>query len=103
MKKTVTILSLFVLASSALALEGASIEKGRELFTGTSLGSNGKSCNVCHADGSGISKAAVYEEKDLGEIINQCIKNPLAGEALGPDSVEMKSLILYIKSLAPSS
>ena len=39
----------------------------------------------------------------MGTIINQCIKNPLKGKELDPASVEMKSLILYIKSMAQSA
>lgn len=103
MKRIGIILSMLAVASLAMAGEGASLAKGKDLFTSKQLGTNGKSCNLCHPDGKGLEKAALYDEGELGEIINQCIKNPLEGKTLDPASVEMKSLILYIKSLASSA
>ena len=102
MKRIVIILSLFAMSSMTMASDGVSISKGKELFTSKQLGTNGKSCNLCHPDGKGMEKAAVNDEGELGGIINQCIKNALKGKVLDPTSVEMKSIVMYIKSLAPS-
>jgi len=101
MKRIGISLSILAVASLALAGNGASAGKGKELFTGKKLGTNGKSCSTCHPDGKGLKKAAAYDDEELGSIINQCITNPLKGKALDPTSTEMKSLVLYIKSLAP--
>ena len=103
MKRTAITLSMLAVASMAMAGDGASPAKGKELFTSKQLGTNGKSCNLCHPDGKGLEKAAAYDGGELGTIINQCIKNPLKGKELAPDSTEMKSLILYIKSLPQSA
>jgi cytochrome c len=103
MKRFIIILSILAAASMAMADDGASPARGKELFTGKQLGTSGKSCNLCHPDGKGLEKAAAYDEEDLGPIINQCIKFSLKGNALDPASVEMKSLILYIKTLVPSA
>jgi len=103
MKRLVTTLSMLALASLAMASDGVSPDRGKELFTSKQLGTNGKSCNICHPGGKGLENAAAYDEGKLGAIINQCIANPLKGKALDPSSVEMKSLIMYIKSLAPSA
>lgn len=103
MKYLVVFISMIVMTSSAFASETASLDRGKELFKDAQLGTNGKSCNVCHNGGRGMSKAAIYDEKKLVGIINRCIKASLAGKALDPGSAEMKSLVLYIKSLAPSS
>jgi len=103
MKRIVIILSLFAMSSMTMASDGVSISKGKELFTSKQLGTNGKSCNLCHPDGKGMEKAAVNDVGELGEIINQCIKNALKGKVLDPTSVEMKSIVMYIKSLAPSA
>jgi cytochrome c len=103
MKWIGVVLGLLVAASLALAGDGASPEKGRSLFAGTQLGTSGKTCNLCHPAGKGLEKAAVNDEEELGAIINQCIQKPLKGKALDPASVEMKSLILYIRSLAPAA
>ena len=91
------------LASLAMAIEGVSPEKGKALFTNKQLGTSGKSCDSCHPDGKGLKHAAAYYEGRLGMIINQCIKNPLKGKELDPSSAEMISLIMYIKTLAPST
>jgi cytochrome c len=103
MIRIVIILSLFAMSSLTMASDGVSISKGKELFTSKQLGTNGKSCNLCHPDGKGLTKAAVYDESELGEIINQCIKNPLKGKVLDPTSTEMKSIVMYIKSLAQAT
>jgi cytochrome c len=94
---------MLMVASSAMAGDGTSPAKGKELFTGKKLGTNGKSCSTCHPDGKGLAKAAAYDGEELGTIINQCIIKPLKGTALEPTSTEMRSMILYIRSLAPSA
>lgn len=103
MKQIGIVLSMLVVASLAMAGDGASLSKGKELFTGKQLGTSGKSCSTCHPNGKGLEKAAAYDEGELGEIINQCIRKPLKGKALDPASVEMKSLIVYIRSVTPSA
>ena len=104
MKKYVISCSVLIsLATLAVAGAVPSLERGKELFTGTQLGTNGKSCAGCHPDGKGLEQAAAYDEGELGQIINQCIKNPLKGNALDPASVDMKSLILYIRTFANNS
>jgi cytochrome c len=102
MKRIVLTLSMLAVASLAMAADVASPARGKELFTSKQLGTNGKSCSACHPYGKGLTKAATYDEEELGAIINQCILNPLKGKALDPASTEMKSLVLYIKSLAPA-
>jgi len=82
----------------ALALQSnASIEQGKALFNDPKLGTNGKTCSTCHAGGKGLEQAGAKSE--LAETINMCITNPLKGKALEVTSLEMQSLVLYIKSL----
>ena len=103
MKRAMLLFGMLASASLAMALDGASTDRGKQLFTSTQLGTSGKSCNSCHPGGKGLEKAASYGEVALGEIINQCITNPLKGKALDPKSAEMKSLIMYLKTQAPSA
>ena len=103
MKRAVLLFGIMASASLAMAMDGASPDRGKQLFTSTQLGTSGKSCNSCHPGGKGLEKAAMYGEGELGEIINQCIINPLKGKALDPASAEMKSLIMYLKTLASSA
>ena len=94
-----------VLVFSVLTMVGAvsamqhepTADKGKALFNSTKLGRNGKTCNDCHKDGSGLEKAGI--KNDLETIVNNCIKKGLNGKALKSKSVEMQSIVLYIKEL----
>ena len=74
----------------------ATIDKGKALFNDSKLGTAGKSCNTCHKDGKGMEKAAAT--KEVEDTINSCITGALKGKALEVKSVDMQSLVLYIKS-----
>lgn len=76
----------------------ASSDKGKALFNDPKLGTIGKSCNDCHANGKGLAKAG--EKKDLAATVNKCITMGLKGKALDEKSAEMQSMVQYIKSLA---
>ena len=91
------VLALAVCVALAFAMQHeASVEKGKALFNDPKLGTTGKSCNDCHKDGKGLDKAG--EKADLERIINGCITNSIKGKALDPRSVEMQSMVLYVKS-----
>lgn len=100
MKKSGLILLMAPLLTSLAWASGPSMERGKELFNSTQLGTNRKSCATCHRDGRNLEKAATYAEGELGETINQCIKNALEGKGLDPDSSDMKSFIMFIKTFA---
>ena len=99
---TITICTLTTLAALATAGEAPSVERGRELFTGTALGTNGKSCATCHPDGKGVEGAAGLDEGELARVLNGCIAKSLKGKPLDPGSPEMKSLMMYVESAASS-
>ncbi len=88
-----------VWCSSVIGAEVPSIEMGKLLFSNDKLGTSGKSCATCHMDADKLKGAATYDEKDLADIINRCIAGPLKGIKLDSGSAEMKSLVLYLKSL----
>ena len=98
--KTVVLVLFTVLlgASMAIAMQHeASLEKGKALFNDPKLGTTGKSCNDCHPGGKGTEKAAA--KSDLERIVNSCITHSIKGKELDVKSVEMQSIVLYIKSL----
>jgi cytochrome c553 len=99
-KLVITLGMLTALTSLALAAGEPSLERGKELFSSTRLGTNGKSCASCHPGGNRLAHAAGYAEGELAGIINECVKKPLKGTALDPASGEMKSLIMYIRTFA---
>lgn len=98
--KLITLVALLLLAGSGVVSamqHEASVEKGKALFNDIKLGTSGDSCNSCHPDGKGMEKAGM--KMGLTATINKCIEKALKGKALGDESIEMKSLELYIKSL----
>ena len=101
------IISALLGAGSIASGEEASVKKGKALFNDPELGSTGSSCNTCHTDGRGLEKAAKKitwiiggkVHSTLEGAINYSIVTGLRGNALNVESVEMQSLVLYIKSL----
>jgi len=100
-------ISILLGAGSIASGEEASVKKGEALFNDPELGSIGSSCNTCHTDGRGLEKAAKKMTWIIGGkvhstlegAINYSIVTGLRGNALNVESVEMRSLVLYIKSL----
>jgi hypothetical protein len=90
---------ILTLTGVACAAEKPSLEQGRLLFNSPSLAGavTGKSCASCHPKGAGLQKA--WMNPDLALQVNTCIAGPLRGSKLDVNSVDMQSLILYIRSL----
>jgi cytochrome c len=84
----------------------ASVDYGRELWvSGTALGTNGVACAQCHPNAANTHPETYPKfQKQIGrvaslwEMINFCIRNPLEGESLKPDSREMIAMQAYIAS-----
>ena len=81
----------------------ASVEYGRKLWVGTELSSNGVSCAQCHPNAANTHPETYPKfQKQIGrvsalwEMINFCIRGPLQGTDLKPDSKEMIALQAYI-------
>jgi len=89
--------------ATAHAAQIPSAEYGKKLFGDPALGgaTGSKSCLTCHPSGKGVENA--WKNPKLGEQINTCIVGALKGKPLPLESVEMKSLILYLQSLKPAS
>jgi cytochrome c len=73
------------------------VERGKGLFSDPALGgsTNEKSCNSCHPGGKGLE----HSGQNSAEMVNKCIKGPLAGKALEKDSQEMEDILAYMQSL----
>ncbi len=102
--KTIAVVVIVVAMASLGAVQvlageqKPSVELGRKLFNEVQPGITGKTCADCHKDGAGLEKSGSIAEHHL-TMINQCTTNALKGKPLAVDSVEMQSLMLYIKSL----
>ncbi len=105
MKRTAWVLALVFLVFSvcytAYADGGPSVETGKKLFYGTSLGTNGKSCATCHKTTENIKKDTAKYPGDpaLKNVVNGCITENMNGKPLPDDSTEMNSLIMYMRSV----
>jgi cytochrome c len=128
MKRSAVLLFVVVLLAVSLAIAGdkemkhkeemkASFMRGKELFMDTSLGTNGMSCNSCHAEGGtmpgkmgdmeippfkhvgkkypGYFKMA-EKVMTLDQVINFCVTTPMEGKALAWDDQRMADLATYI-------
>ncbi len=104
--KRITVLvvacGIFINAGGALAADGPLLERGQQLFESVKLGTSGKSCTSCHQGGKNLKGAETSTEEQLADTINTCIAGPLKGKQLDPESADMKSMVLYLKSLAGS-
>lgn len=98
---TATLTMWAVSLSLAMAADQPSLERGKELFNSTSLGTNGKSCASCHAGGDKLEEAAGFDQKQFEEIVNQCIVKALNGRALASGSSDLSSLVSYVRTLTP--
>lgn len=80
----------------------AAVAKGDALWHEGKLGTNGLACANCHPDASAANpetwpkfQTNLGKVATLRDMINWCIKIPLAGEALALDSDEMIALEAY--------
>lgn len=102
-----TAIAVMLVAGAVMATD-ATVDKGKALFGDAALGTNGKTCLGCHGDVSKLAAAAGKskwtlsgkEFTSLEDVVNACVTGPLAGKALAKDSAEMKSMVMYLKSLA---
>lgn len=96
---------LFVTALSAGTSYSGDVGNGKALFNDVNLGTNGKSCNSCHADGNNIDASKqTYsilgsEQESVEDAVNFCIEMALSGEALGKDSEKMNDLVSYLQTV----
>jgi cytochrome c len=79
------------------------VQKGRELWTSGSLGTNGVACAQCHPNGANTHPETYPKfQQQLGkvvalrEMINWCLINPLEGAPLDLDSPEMVAIEAYL-------
>jgi thiosulfate dehydrogenase len=98
----------------------SSIERGKALFSDTSLGTNGMSCNSCHVEGgtkegklgevtlSAFDNLGCKYPRYLGmtkrvmtldQIVIFCIVNPLKGEPPAWDDQKLTDLTAYVASV----
>jgi len=77
---------------------GSDLEEGKRLFHDKTLGTNGKSCATCHAEGKGLQDAGEYNVEMLQDYVNFCIRDALKGKLLPPGAPQLVALEKYVRS-----
>jgi thiosulfate dehydrogenase len=79
------------------------VQKGRELWTSATLGTNGVACAQCHPNAANTHPETYPKfQQQLGrvvalrEMINWCIQQPLEGQPLGLDDPDMIAMEAYV-------
>ena len=79
------------------------VQKGRELWTSPTLGTNGVACAQCHPNAANTHPETYPKfQQQLGrvialrEMINWCLQQPLEGKPLALDDPKMVALEAYI-------
>ena len=101
-KVIVVVCTILVACSLAVPVIAgkSSVKAGEKLFNDPALSGskNDKSCASCHPGGEGMEKAG--KRKDLVKMVNKCVVGALKGEKIDGRSVTMRSLKMYLESLA---
>lgn len=110
-KLVVGVIGLGLVLGTTLAHAAGDPAKGKLLFASPTLGGgkSGKSCQSCHADGKNLSPELFAPGRtftmggkprhSLAEVVNFCIENPLAGQAIDPNGEEMANIIAYLQTI----
>ena len=98
MNKSLLFFSLFLLLGvQGHANEAPSLSLGKMLFESTELGTKGKSCQTCHSQGKGLDMIGDFNDDELKDIINACLRDALGGKLISVESQEMVALLTYVR------
>ena len=99
MNKWILLLSmLFITGFPAYAIEGPSLSLGKTLFESTELGTKGRSCTGCHPGGKGLNMVGDFNDTELKDIINACLRDALDAAMISLESQEMNALVAYVRT-----
>ncbi len=98
MNKVLIALGIFILTVlPAQAIEAPSLSLGKTLFESTELGTKGKSCASCHPQGKGLNMVGDFNDVELKDIMNACLRDALGAAMISTDSQEMDALLAYVR------
>ncbi len=100
MNKLIIALCILLLTGiCAQATEAPTLDLGKTLFESTELGSTGRSCATCHPQGKGLEMVGDFNDAELKDIINACLRDALKAEMISVESQEMDALLAYVRKL----
>ena len=98
MNKSIILLGILLITSvCAYATEAPTLELGKTLFESAELGTKARSCNSCHPRGKGLNMVGDFNDTELKDIINACMRDALGAEMITAESQEMEALVAYVR------
>ena len=88
---------LLMTAFPAFAIETPSLALGKTLFESVKLGTKDRSCATCHPHGKGLVMVGDFNDTELKDIINACLRDALGGQLISLESQEMNALVSYAR------
>lgn len=99
MNKSIIFVSMFLfIGAQVCANEAPSLSLGKTLFESEELGTRGKSCQTCHHQGKGLDMVGDFNDAELKDIINACLRDALGGKLISVESQEMEALHSYVRT-----
>ena len=98
MKKSIVAISLLLMTGiSAQATEAPTLSLGKALFESTELGTKGRGCVTCHEQGKGLEMIGDFNDTELKDIINACLRDAMGGQLMSTESQELEALLVYVR------
>jgi cytochrome c peroxidase len=98
MNKSIIVISILLMTGlHAHANESPSLSLGKTLFESAALGTKGRSCATCHAQGKGLDMVGDFNDTELKDIINACLRDALGAKMISAESQEMNALVGYVR------
>ena len=99
MNKSIIVAGLLLLTGlSAQATEAPTMALGKTLFESTEIGTTGRGCVTCHAQGKGLELVGDFNDTELKDIINACLRDAMGAALISTESQEMDALLAYVRS-----
>ena len=96
-KSIITLGILLMTGFSAYAIEAPSLSLGKTLFESEELGTKGRSCTTCHQNGKGLDMVGDFNDTELKDIINACLRDALGADTISLESQEMNALVGFVR------
>ena len=98
MSKSILVIGmLFMTGFYAHAIETPSLSLGKALFDSAELGTKSRSCATCHPQGKGLDKVGDFNDAELKDIINACLRDAIGSQTISLESQEMNALVGYVR------
>jgi hypothetical protein len=99
MNKSIIVLAILLITGlGAHATEAPTMDLGKTLFESIELGSKGRACVTCHAQGKGLDLVGDFNDTELKDIINACLRDAMGAKLISTESQEMEALLVYVRS-----